>query len=877
MFEKYVDAMEMPQLLDRSGIEKTAEEKKDVDKKIIDFIKTIRPNKDKEQYVHIILMGTKEGWGANNNGDTFPEKDLFHEGNDYGYKTFLNAGIFTSHKNKDKGKTLGNIVLAIKNIPMKRVELIERLDRDLCRQHDNDLNVYDRIEAGEILMKSMGVRVPYDQCFPKGTLIRTTEGYKDIIEIKVGDEVRTHKGRNKKVTNLFISEPKELIKIQASGLPSISCTKNHPFLSIKEDQLRSCHGSTKGTKRRHTFDSSEICESCGKKIELNSEWREARDLSVGDYVMTPVDELNTKSIFGVGLARLFGYYVGDGNLIKDRRGRNKKGEQYITGFQITSNIKEEVHIKNVISSISQLNPKNPVRKYVDINRSAASIITRDKDLAYKLKEHCGEYSDKKRLSEKMFSMSKTEKMFFLGGWIDTDGSFDKKGRGLRICSINKGLLLDGQRILHSLEIPASVINSGKVGSFSGHTSKHDFSWALFIPQSHSKKFIGFSNKVTNTNNKEPGTRSLFWKNYWLTRILSIEEAKEETVYNFSVEEDESYIANGYAVHNCTYCGNKAKTRADYCSHALNYMGKIMPNGIRISVDNPCPVGFDSSWVRNPAFRPASLVGVLKEKDGVTCLGNICVINTNSDKKEDMKKEAAVLPKIPPKREIDNTNSLDENVTTVNSIVKTAEFPPWAQEIMNQSNPPAQPAKKKGKTTKVVRKITYRGIPVSIEVMSGDMRIGYNRGGKWKKRMGCHYGFIPSTEGHDGEEIDVYLKPGANKNADVYIVHQMKNKDGIRSFDEDKVMLGFDSQYEAKSVYLQHMPEKYFGGIQTKSFEEFKNTLPSHEELEKQAQHILKEAFCCGPCCKTASMVKEVPATVSSLLSKVKVKNSLQSH
>lgn len=146
------------------------------------------------------------------------------------------------------------------------------------------------------------------------------------------------------------------------------------------------------------------------------------------------------------------------------------------------------------------------------------------------------------------------------------------------------------------------------------------------------------------------------------------------------------------------------------------------------------------------------------------------------------------------------------------------------------------------------KTSYNGLPINIEVRSGDYRHGYAHGGKWKKKMFCHYGFIPNTEGYDNEEIDVYLKPEANKSANVYIIKQMKTVDGQKEFDEEKVMIGFDSKHHAKSVYLQHMGEKYFGGIEGMSLDEFKN-------------HIKRE--------KTSEMVKRIPAISTPLLSKIK--------
>ena len=53
---------------------------------------------------------------------------------------------------------------------------------------------------------------------------------------------------------------------------------------------------------------------------------------------------------------------------------------------------------------------------------------------------------------------------------------------------------------------------------------------------------------------------------------------------------------------CTICGNKAKTRKDYCDHLKFEMSKVLPDGRKIAALNPSPEFFDSSWVIRPADR-----------------------------------------------------------------------------------------------------------------------------------------------------------------------------------------------------------------------------------------------------------------------------------
>lgn len=53
---------------------------------------------------------------------------------------------------------------------------------------------------------------------------------------------------------------------------------------------------------------------------------------------------------------------------------------------------------------------------------------------------------------------------------------------------------------------------------------------------------------------------------------------------------------------CTVCGNKARTRGEYCDHLRFEMNHIYPDGKQACALNPSPSFFDSSWVIRPADR-----------------------------------------------------------------------------------------------------------------------------------------------------------------------------------------------------------------------------------------------------------------------------------
>lgn len=108
------------------------------------------------------------------------------------------------------------------------------------------------------------------------------------------------------------------------------------------------------------------------------------------------------------------------------------------------------------------------------------------------------------------------------------------------------------------------------------------------------------------------------------RSVSVAQVQDAITYNFEVEEDESYSLGGMISHNCrvpydvcSSCGNKAKTRKDYCTESTcvssrgekrggckHNLSKISEDGHILHVDNPDPRFFDISNVHRPADRTA---------------------------------------------------------------------------------------------------------------------------------------------------------------------------------------------------------------------------------------------------------------------------------
>ena len=119
-------------------------------------------------------------------------------------------------------------------------------------------------------------------------------------------------------------------------------------------------------------------------------------------------------------------------------------------------------------------------------------------------------------------------------------------------------------------------------------------------------------------------------------------------------------------------------------------------------------------------------------------------------------------------------------------------------------------------------VTFSGFKITIENAKGSKRYWKDENGKTRyNEMKNHYGYFSNSLGHDGDHVDVFL--GSNQDSDkIYVVDQNK-KDG--TFDESKVMLGFNSKKEAKEAYLSNFTPDWKGfrditGVNKKLFKKW---------------------------------------------------------
>lgn len=387
-------------------------------------------------------------------------------------------------------------------------------------------------------------------CFTKGTSIKTREGIKLIEEIMAGDEVLTHKSRLKKVYHTQkrpYSGKLYTIRYWGDSTQTIQATEEHPFLAVKRE------------RREYT------------NAKWPLEWLKACELSKYDYLAIPINRtvqeknfrvFNVKSFDKISrkfvlkkillntdadLFRLIGYYLAEGTTISDH---------YLS---FTFNYKEREYINDVKQLLKKYFGKTPI-EYPEYNHGI-SLILCSTDAARLFIELFGNHAVDKHVPEWVLLESFEKQGELIKGFWRGDGSFlnTRFSSGykatFRMNTVSRKLVMQLRDMLFRLNIFAGLNRWKKSGN------RHD-SFVLHVGGAYLKSF---SDLVGLNIFYDSGSQLSFEKivgkvsygrikgDYVFLPIRSIEKSRAENldVYNFSVEGDESYVASGVAVHNCS--------------------------------------------------------------------------------------------------------------------------------------------------------------------------------------------------------------------------------------------------------------------------------------------------------------------------------------
>lgn len=399
--------------------------------------------------------------------------------------------------------------------------------------------------------------VAHPTCFTKDTLVLTSEGYKTIDDIKIGDLVLTHNARFKKVTDIICKDVDEIVSLKISGSSVINTTREHPFY-CRERISKFVKG-----KRNTTYNNPEWINA----VNLNKKYR------VGS-VLPP----ETPTEIEDGLLWLMGRYVADGFLrYRDNRFEQLSiaiGKGKLEYFQKQCYVKARYYKKRT-ATIACIYNNNFVKQFAEFGMGA----------------------ENKKIPGWVMSLPKDKAAKFLDGYLSGDGHFNTKN----ICasSVSKKLILGLSilfrrvferpvRISYRKNPPTTIIEGRTVNQ------KDTYSIVVSNEAEKPKRALGYID----------GDKT--WYNFRKSEIIKT----NEKVYNLSVEDDESYIVDNCIVHNCTFLsvsgarwmynkdGSINQDRKEKQEKALDF--------VRMFMDAPCehicienPVSIISSRIRKP--------------------------------------------------------------------------------------------------------------------------------------------------------------------------------------------------------------------------------------------------------------------------------------
>lgn len=354
-------------------------------------------------------------------------------------------------------------------------------------------------------------------CFTKESLVLTKEGYKKIIDIKIGDFVLTHNNIYKRVVNVFDNGLHDVYSLKAMSIDEIKTTFNHKFYT------RIMNKEWNNQERRYI-----------RKFE-KPKWEMLCNLTKNHYLGIAI---NQNSIIPEWKGIDFKYKDGRKTRHKNQLSQymNNKDFWYMIGRYIADGwIRQQGGI--VICSgkhkIQKLIDKILFNNTIIEERTVYKIHISLKELSLFV-EQFGKGAKNKRLTNTIIDLPIELLESFLNGYFDGDGYFAK--------GVQKATSISKELIYGIAQCVAKVYKSP---------------YSIWKTIKNPNTII--ENRIVNQNDyynisfkkeKKKQDKAFYENGYIWFPIRKIEKLDKEKVYDIEVEDDHSFTVQNTIVHNC---------------------------------------------------------------------------------------------------------------------------------------------------------------------------------------------------------------------------------------------------------------------------------------------------------------------------------------
>lgn len=421
-------------------------------------------------------------------------------------------------------------------------------------------------------------------CFVGDTLVLTRDGYKEIKDVKIGDYVLSHDNKYHKVIDSGCTGSKSISTIKVMGAETIQTTSNHKFYVRKMERkyIKDKINYLKGTYRREFSEPSwkEIKELdknyyVGYAINQNSiipEWNgiEYYKHRTNPYISKTLDMSDENFWYIVGR------YLGDGWLRKGRKGEHRN---YYYGVIICGGESKIQYLRERLGQSFN---------FVEIKeRTVYKLQISHVELANFLSQF-GEGAGNKFLPGFIFDLPVNLLKSLLEGYFDSDGHKEYKNGKLykmKVSSISRKLIYGiAQCVAKVYHRPYTLVKpvTNPKCCIEGR-----------IVNQHERYNIEFKFDIKKQD------KAFYEDGYLWCPITKVENTDIiEDVYDLTVEESHSFLANGVIVHNCRSLTKTTAGREKYnnglkgtsglfydCNRILQYIKEYNNPDVKFLVEN----------------------------------------------------------------------------------------------------------------------------------------------------------------------------------------------------------------------------------------------------------------------------------------------------
>jgi DNA primase len=415
-------------------------------------------------------------------------------------------------------------------------------------------------------------------CFPKGSAIKREDGLVPIEAIKRGDYVISGKGNKKKVLLTMKRDYSgELISIQTRKCNKfITMTADHEVYVVK---TKNC----KQKSRKTRLCQSNCRQNCPTKYFKNYKIEKvaAKNLTKDDYLLYPIvkkvkdvkslnlkkylnrrltnygpkiKEVPSKVKIDNNLLKLLGYYIAEGS----------SHRAYIRFSLGPAELDFAKEIQRLIKKIFNFDSSIHIRKQ---GKSGIEVSCCNSNLANIFENLCGKGSHNKHIPFELNLLpSKKQKVIleavFKGDGCTSKGGIKSRAGEKQIATTSIILAHQMKDILLRLNLQPGLSYARERTDKKGVHHKPTFTvrWREDLKGNYTDFYT-----VNNTN-------------YWLLPIRNIVKKNfKGEVYNLTIADDHSYIANHFAVGNCGKGG-------DIFTFVQEYDGMSFPEALRHLAD-----------------------------------------------------------------------------------------------------------------------------------------------------------------------------------------------------------------------------------------------------------------------------------------------------